>query len=109
MEELAKKDCTEGTADMERLSDKALDSLRDRVSSSGWRVENRERLKKTFSFDDFATALDFVNRVGALAEAQRHHPDIQLRWGEVVLEIWTHTVGGLTESDFIFAAKTEQL
>ena len=109
MEELAKKDCIEGTADMERLSGPPLATLAARLGNSGWNVVDERRLTKSFSFDDFATALEFVNRVGHLAEVQRHHPDIQLRWGEVVIEIWTHTVDGLTESDFIFAAKTEQL
>ncbi len=64
-------------------------------------------LRKTYRFKDFREALDFVNRVGTLAEKQGHHPDIQLAWGRVTVEIWTHKIKGLTESDFIFAAKCE--
>ncbi len=108
MEELAKKDCVEGTADMERLTGEALRTLHNRLGS-GWKLSEGKRLSKRFDFDNFADALAFVNRVGALAEAQNHHPEIQLRWGQAVVEIWTHTVDGLTESDFIFAAKTETM
>ena len=66
-------------------------------------------LEKTYKFKDFAQALDFVNRVGALAEEQAHHPDISLAWGRVGVKIWTHKIKGLTESDFIFAAKCDRV
>ena len=65
-------------------------------------------LRKHYSFKNFAEALDFVNRVGALAEKQGHHPDIALSWGSVTVDIWTHKIKGLTESDFIFAAKCDE-
>lgn len=71
--------------------------------------EATQRLTKTYQFPDFAQGLAFVNQVGALAEAQGHHPDIYLTWGKVRLEIWTHAVGGLTHSDFILAAKIDRL
>ena len=108
MEELAKKECKEGTADMERLAGEMLESILAQLGH-GWQVTDGRRLIKEFSFADFASALAFVNRVGELAEAQNHHPDLQLRWGMAVVEIWTHTVDGLTDSDFVFAAKTELL
>ena len=108
MEELAKKECKEGTSDMVALSGQALDSLANQLGH-GWQVTRGKRLRKAFVFADFASALAFVNRVGNLAEAQNHHPDLQLRWGQAIVEIWTHTVDGLTESDFVFAAKTELL
>lgn len=66
-------------------------------------------LRKTYGFKDFREALAFTNRVGELAEQQGHHPDIHLAWGRVVVEIWTHKIKGLTESDFIFAAKCDRL
>lgn len=66
-------------------------------------------LQKTYRFKDFVQALDFVNRVGALAQEQAHHPDIYLTWGRVALHIWTHKIKGLTESDFILAAKCDRL
>lgn len=66
-------------------------------------------LEKTYRFKDFSEALDFVNRVGALAQEQAHHPDIYLSWGRVTVQIWTHKIKGLTESDFVFAAKCDRL
>jgi 4a-hydroxytetrahydrobiopterin dehydratase len=65
-------------------------------------------LRKRYTLPNFAQALDLVNRIGAIAEAQNHHPDIGLAWGRVDVEIWTHTIRGLTESDFIFAAKCDR-
>jgi 4a-hydroxytetrahydrobiopterin dehydratase len=76
---------------------------------AGWRVVDAHHLEKTFTFKDFKQALAFVNRVGELAEAQGHHPDIRLSWGAVVVTVWTHKIDGLTESDFIFAAKTDNV
>jgi len=75
----------------------------------GWMVVGAERLEKGFDFPDFITALAFTNRVGSLAEAEGHHPDIDLRWGHVGVTIWTHAVKGLTENDFILAAKVHDL
>jgi 4a-hydroxytetrahydrobiopterin dehydratase len=74
-----------------------------------WELADEQRLEKTFKFKNFREALDFTNRVGELAESVGHHPDIFLAWGKVKLTIWTHKISGLTESDFIFAAKVEQL
>src|SRR3954453_7756993 len=72
-----------------------------------WRVRD-DRLSKPFLFQDFKTALDFVNRVGAVAEEQGHHPDIHLPWGRADVETWTHDAGGITESDFTLAAKIDE-
>lgn len=74
-----------------------------------WQVVGGHHLEKSFAFPDFATALAFTNRVGALAEREGHHPDVHLAWGKVVVTIWTHKIDGLTESDFVLAAKIEQL
>lgn len=77
----------------------------------GWelRAADHDYLEKTYRFKNFSEALAFVNRVGELAESQAHHPDIALAWGRVTLTIWTHKIKGLTESDFIFAAKCDAL
>jgi 4a-hydroxytetrahydrobiopterin dehydratase len=64
---------------------------------------------RTFKFSDFVQALAFVNTVGAIAEEQGHHPDILLTWGKVEVTMWTHKINGLTESDFILAAKIDKL
>jgi 4a-hydroxytetrahydrobiopterin dehydratase len=74
-----------------------------------WMVTNEHHLEREFRFPDFKQALEFVNRVGAVAEEQGHHPDILLSWGKVGITLWTHAVDGLTESDFIMAAKIDRL
>ena len=66
-------------------------------------------LEREFTFPDFNNALAFTNRVGALAESEGHHPDIYLAWGKVGIKIWTHKIDGLTESDFVLAAKIDRL
>jgi 4a-hydroxytetrahydrobiopterin dehydratase len=76
---------------------------------AGWQVVDDHHLSKTYLFSDFRTALDFVNRVGAVAEEQGHHPDLYLAWGKVEVKTWTHKIDGLTESDFILAAKIDLL
>lgn len=76
---------------------------------NGWGVEGEHHLTRTFSFPDFVKALNFVNKVGEIAEKEGHHPDIYLAWGMARVEIWTHKINGLTESDFILAAKIDQL
>ena len=75
----------------------------------GWECVDDHHLRKAFTFPDFVTALEFVNRVGGLAEAVGHHPDLHLSWGKVVFTVWTHKIDGLAEADFVFAAKAEQL
>jgi 4a-hydroxytetrahydrobiopterin dehydratase len=73
-----------------------------------WSVAGDHHIERNFSFPDFKSALDFVNRIGAIAEEQGHHPDVTLSWGRVGVQIWTHKINGLTESDFILAAKIDQ-
>ena len=84
-----------------------LEALREQLGN-GWEVVDGHHLSKEFGFKNFADALAFVNRVGEVAEAQNHHPDVYLAWGKVRVEVWTHKIDGLTESDFIFAAKADQ-
>jgi 4a-hydroxytetrahydrobiopterin dehydratase len=74
-----------------------------------WEVVRDHHLVRTYRFPDFARALAFVNRVGALAEEVGHHPDLHLSWGRVGIEIWTHKIDGLAEADFVFAAKCDRL
>ncbi len=75
----------------------------------GWEVVNQHHLTKTFSFANFREAQQFVDRIGDLAEEQGHHPDICFGWGRAEITIWTHKIDGLTESDFILAAKIDKL
>jgi 4a-hydroxytetrahydrobiopterin dehydratase len=76
---------------------------------SAWDVVSEHHLLKSYTFKDFREALDFINRVGQLAEEQGHHPDICFGWGRADITIWTHKIDGLTESDFILAAKIDAL
>ncbi len=75
----------------------------------GWEIVENHHLRKTYRLPDFAQALALVNRIGAVAEAEDHHPDLYLAWGRVDVTIWTHKIGGLTESDFILAAKCDRV
>jgi 4a-hydroxytetrahydrobiopterin dehydratase len=74
-----------------------------------WELVKGHHLEKKFTFPDFAGALAFTNKVGAIAEAEGHHPDIHLAWGKVRVVIWTHDVKGLTEKDFNLATKVESI
>jgi 4a-hydroxytetrahydrobiopterin dehydratase len=107
MSELAKKECVPCKGGVPPLGASSSGALLEQLGS-GWRVVDNHHLEKEYTFEDFRQALDFTNRVGELAEAQGHHPDIYLAWGKVKLTIWTHKIDGLTESDFILAAKADQ-
>lgn len=106
MSDLVEKECIPCKGGVPPLDQRELTELLDKLGG-GWRVVDGHHLEKEYRFGDFRTALDFTNRVGELAEAQKHHPDIHLSWGKVRLTIWTHKINGLTESDFIFAAKAD--
>jgi len=75
----------------------------------GWQVEQNKKLTKSFRFKNFVQAVEFVNAVTPVAEAEGHHPDLYVRWGEVRVYLWTHKIDGLTESDFVMAAKTDRV
>ena len=77
--------------------------------SPRWRISTAGHLEKLFKFQDFRQALSFVNCLGVLAEAEQHHPDIYLAWGRVKVMLWTHSIHGLSENDFILAARIDQL
>src|SRR6266404_5063881 len=106
--ELAAKECVPCKGGVPPLKGKPLQTLLEAVNN-GWRLVGEHHLEKEYKFEDFREALEFTNRVGEMAELQNHHPDIYLAWGKVKVTIWTHKIDGLTESDFIFAAKTDHL
>lgn len=105
-ETLADKKCVPCRGGVPPLKGKEIELLQQGVPR--WTVANEHHLHREFKFPDFKQALDFVNRVGALAEEQGHHPDILLAWGKAGITLWTHKVDGLTESDFIMAAKIDR-
>lgn len=105
---LAQKECVPCKGGVPPLEGRELRTLQEELDA-GWKVVDEHHLEKSFDFDDFVGALEFVNRVGELAEEQGHHPNLFLTWGEARVQIWTHKIDGLTESDFILAAKIEEL
>ncbi len=107
MSELADKQCVPCRGGVPPLRGGELERLR-RELHPDWRVVDEHHLERELRFPDFRQALDFTNRVGELAEEQGHHPDLHLSWGKVLVQIWTHKIDGLTESDFVFAAKADQ-
>jgi 4a-hydroxytetrahydrobiopterin dehydratase len=106
--ELAKKHCKACRSDTPPLKGDALKQIAGQLGSD-WQVLDEKKLERQFKFPDFRTALDFVNRVGQVAEEQNHHPDIYFTWGQARIQIWTHSINGLSEGDFILAAKISEL
>ena len=104
---LDEKTCIPCKGGVPALHGAELSALKAQVP--GWETPNEHHLFRAFTFPDFKTALDFVNKAGAVAEEQQHHPDLLLSWGKVEVTIYTHKIDGLTESDFILAAKIEKL
>ena len=107
MSQLAEKRCIPCRGGIPPLTAEEITPLLDQLEE--WSVVDNHHLQKLVQFPDFKTALDFTNQVGALAEAEDHHPDIYLAWGKVELTLWTHKIDGLTESDFVMAAKVDRI
>ena len=108
MSELAKKQCVPCRGGVPPLGRDEVAALLEQLGN-GWGSVDDHHIAKAYTFKDFRQALDFTNRVGELAERQGHHPDIHLAWGMVRLTIWTHKIDGLTESDFVLAAKADEV
>ena len=108
MSELASQQCVPCRGGVPPVKGDELKALQTRLGGD-WTVVDEHHLEKAYTFDDFRQALDFTVRVGEMAEEQDHHPDILLTWGRVTVTIWTHKIDGLTESDFVFAAKSDAL
>lgn len=107
MASLAEKNCVPCRGGVPALRGEELAALARELPE--WQVMDEHHLRRSFKFRDFRTALGFVNRVGELAEQQGHHPDLFLVWGRVDVTTWTHKINGLTESDFILAAKIDRM
>tara|TARA_Y100000590_G_C15513470_1_gene936300 strand:- start:182 stop:565 length:384 start_codon:yes stop_codon:yes gene_type:complete len=105
---LASKECVPCKGGVPPLRGEDLQKLSKEISEE-WNIIDEHHLEREFSFGNFREALTFTNLVGEMAEEQGHHPDIYLAWGKVKIVVWTHKIDGLTESDFIFAAKSDSL
>ncbi len=107
--DLATRDCVPCKGGVPPLGRARIDALLAELGPNGWKAVDGHHLEKEYKFPDFVTALAFVDRVGAMAEQQGHHPDLFLAWGKVRITTWTHAIDGLTESDFVLAAKCDRL
>ncbi|MFB6181467.1 MAG: 4a-hydroxytetrahydrobiopterin dehydratase [Candidatus Magasanikbacteria bacterium] len=107
--DLESKSCTPCEEGGEPMEEEEIQDFIDEVNPD-WHLRKDKKIFREFDFTDFEEALEFVNEVGDLAEEEGHHPDIHIRnYNEVVVELWTHAVGGLTENDFIMAKKIDQI
>ncbi len=104
---LSRKECVPCKGGVPPLKGEELEQLKEQVK--GWDVIEEHHISKTYKFPNFVKALAFVNKVGNIAEEQGHHPDIFLTWGKASIKTWTHKIDGLTESDFILAAKIDEI
>jgi 4a-hydroxytetrahydrobiopterin dehydratase len=107
MTELAEKRCIPCSGGTPALTQDQIAGFAPQVPE--WKVIDNHHVQRTYKFKDFQEALAFVNRIGEIAEEQGHHPDICFGWGHAEVTIWTHAINGLTESDFILAAKIDRL
>jgi 4a-hydroxytetrahydrobiopterin dehydratase len=107
MSDLASEHCREYPPGTPALSDEEVAELHPQVP--GWELDDGQALRREFEFDDFGGAFGLVARVGLLAEAESHHPEIELAWGRAGFRTWTHTASGLTRNDFIIAAKIDRI
>ena len=108
MSELTAKTCIPCQGGIPPLKGEKLEEIHQKLGNN-WEVVQSHHLTKSWTFPDFVQALAFTNQLGALAEEQGHHPDILLKWGEVQITMYTHKIDGLTESDFIMAAKIDEI
>jgi 4a-hydroxytetrahydrobiopterin dehydratase len=104
--DLAKQKCVPCGKGQPKLGDARVRELLSQLA--GWDGQG-DKLRKTFTFKDFVTAMEFLNRVAEIAESEQHHPDFSVHYNKVDFTIWTHEVGGLSDNDFILAAKIDQL
>ena len=108
LSDLASKRCIPCQGGVPPLDEGQCEELASGIDE-GWAVVDVHHLRSVWAFPDFSTALEFVNSAGAVCEQEGHHADFEVGWGRVVAKIWTHKIDGLTESDFVLAAKFDLL
>ena len=107
MTELADNACIPSDSNTPRVSNERISQLLGELGDN-WQVNDAGHLEKLFVFRNFVEAMSFANEIGDIAEAQGHHPDLHIGWGRCGVEIWTHDINGLAESDFFLAAKVNR-
>ncbi|PIR02949.1 MAG: 4a-hydroxytetrahydrobiopterin dehydratase [Candidatus Magasanikbacteria bacterium CG11_big_fil_rev_8_21_14_0_20_43_7] len=108
MSDLTQKHCVPCEGGTPRFTSAQIAQYMEKLGD-GWTSVDDARIQKTFQYTNFVEALAFVNHVGTIAEAEQHHPDIHIHYNKVVIELWTHAIEGLSENDFIVAAKIDQI
>ena len=108
MSDLTSKKCVPCSVGAIPLNADEIQSFSKNLNDD-WKVKDNKQIERTFKFKNFKEALEFTNKVGAIAEAEGHHPDLSLTWGKVIVTLWTHKIKGLHENDFIMAAKIDSL
>lgn len=108
MTDLIVKSCIPCSVGTPSLEEKEINEYMEKLNDT-WKVIENKRIERKFKFKDFKEALDYTVKIGELAEKEGHHPDIMLSWGKVVVTLTTHKIGGLSENDFILAAKIDRL
>jgi 4a-hydroxytetrahydrobiopterin dehydratase len=109
MEKLSQKQCVPGRKDMQALDDEQKLKLKEQLHEDWTLTQNNSHLERKFKTKNFKQAWDLLNLAAQVAEEQNHHPELRLGWGYLEIEIWTHTISNLVESDFILAAKYDEL
>lgn len=106
--DLANRECKPCKGGVPPLSESEMAGLARQLDPA-WNIVDNHHLERTFAFDTYQEAVSFTNRVAGLAQVENHHPDILLAYGKVTVSVWTHKIDGLTLSDFVFAAKVDEL
>lgn len=108
MSDLTSKKCVPCESGAPPLNKEEIEKLEDQIASE-WNILENKKLERKFKFGDFKESMSFVNEVADIAEAEQHHPDIKIFYSLVTITLWTHAVGGLSENDFILAAKIDKI
>lgn len=108
MSELAKRACIACSGDVPPMKGKEIEIFLKKLGGN-WKVVGEHHLEKEFKFKDWAEAMKLANKISEIAERENHHPEICIGWGKVTVRIWTHKINGLFESDFILAAKIDDI
>lgn len=107
MHSLAEQKCEPCHGGTPKLDETKIAELQEQLQN--WVVEDNQKLRKSVKTKNFVESLELANKIGEVAEAEGHHPDLLVRWGELGIELWTHAIGGLSEADFVMAAKIDRL
>ena len=106
--QLNNKKCVPCEGGIPPLGEEEINELRGQIHTD-WEVVDNLKIKREFSFVNFVHTMEFVNKIAGLAEEEGHHPDMHVSYGKLTVELWTHAINGLSENDFILAAKIDEL